>query len=66
MPKHSNQPDKHSRFLYSRPLEEATDKLIAQQEEFTKTLTAITETPQFEISEMRNTSSKIAKLLKGE
>ncbi|MBF7016961.1 5-oxoprolinase subunit C family protein [Staphylococcus durrellii] len=47
-------------------IEEATDKLIKQQQEFTKTLTAITETPQFEISEMRSTSSKIAKLLKGE
>lgn len=47
-------------------IEEATDKLIEQQQEFTKTLTAITETPQFEISEMRSTSSKIAKLLKGE
>lgn len=47
-------------------IEEATDKLIAQQEEFAKTLIAITETPQFEINEMRNTSSKIAKLLKGE
>lgn len=47
-------------------IEEATDKLIKQQQEFTKTLTAITETPQFEICEMRSTSSKIAKLLKGE
>lgn len=47
-------------------IEEATDKLIEQQQAFAKTLTAINETPQFEMSEMRNTASKIAKLLKGE
>ena len=47
-------------------IEEATDKLIEQQQAFAKTLTSINETPQFEMSEMRNTASKIAKLLKGE
>lgn len=47
-------------------IDEATDKLIEQQEAFAKTLTSINETPQFEMSEMRNTASKIAKLLKGE
>ncbi|MBF7018542.1 biotin-dependent carboxyltransferase [Staphylococcus sp. 18_1_E_LY] len=47
-------------------IEEATDKLIKQQQAFAKTLTAINEMPQFEMSEMRNTASKIAKLLKGE
>lgn len=47
-------------------IKDATEKLISLQQDFNKTLRAIKKIPQFELSKMRVTSSKIAKLLKGE
>ncbi|MCD8862952.1 biotin-dependent carboxyltransferase family protein [Staphylococcus arlettae] len=47
-------------------IKEATDKLIEQKQKFAEILTSIDEQPQFDLTQMRRTATKINTLLKGE